>query len=112
MEMAPALGYIRTDISGVRQRWEETQMRSLAKRLGYNLTKTVALSKATDDPVGLLLGQIARSKAEAVFVPALAHLAGDHERVISRADVIVSADEVYARWPPLARLLNGETDPR
>jgi hypothetical protein len=35
MRMIPtAIGYVRKDISGTRQQWDETQVRSLARRLG------------------------------------------------------------------------------
>ncbi|MER7454481.1 MULTISPECIES: hypothetical protein [Nocardia] len=71
----------------------------MAKRLGYDLCKTIALSAKTDDPVGLLLDQVERSQAEAVIVPGRVHLDGHIERVMRRADVIFDADDVEARWP-------------
>lgn len=94
-----AIGFLRTDIAGSHQKWLETTMRSLAKRLGYDLCKTIALSAKTDDPVGLLLDQVERSQAEAVIVPGRVHLDGHIERVMRRADVIFDADDVEARWP-------------
>ncbi|MBF6079055.1 hypothetical protein [Nocardia beijingensis] len=94
-----AIGFLRTDIAGSHQKWLETTMRSLAKRLGYDLCKTIALSAKTDDPVGLLLDQIERTRAEAVIVPGRVHLDGHIERVMRRADVIFDVDDVEARWP-------------
>ncbi len=94
-----AIGYLRTDIAGPHQKWLETMMRSLAKRLGYDLCKTIALSVRTDDPIGLLLDQVERTQAEAVFVPGRAHLDGHIEQVMRRADVIFDAEDVEARWP-------------
>jgi hypothetical protein len=94
-----AIGFLRTDIAGSHQKWMETTMRSLAKRLGYELCKTIALSAKTDDPIGLLLDQIERTRAEAVIVPGRAHLDGHIERVMRRADVVFDVDDVEARWP-------------
>lgn len=94
-----AIGFLRTDIAASQQKWLETTMRSLAKRLGYDLCKTIALSAKTEDPVGLLLDQIERTGAEAVIVPGRAHLDGHIERVMRRADVVFDVDDVEARWP-------------
>lgn len=104
MEKAPAIAYLRTDISEIRRRWDETRMRGLSQRLGYDLCRVVALSAASRDRIDRLLDHIAMENAEAVFVPHLAHLDGEHVRVVARADVIVDAEEVYARWPSIAFL--------
>lgn len=101
-EPAPAIAYLRTDISGNRQTWHEIQMRSLAKRLGYNLRLTVALSSMTDDPINEMLHAAEHKRAEAIFVPSAAHLHAHLERVESYIDAIVSPEEVYARWPSVA----------
>lgn len=101
-EPAPAIAYLRTDISGTRQTWHEIQMRSLAIRLGYNLRLTVALSDMTDDPISEMLNTAEHKRAEAVFVPSAEHVHGHLERVKSHFDVIVSPEEVYARWSSVA----------
>lgn len=101
MEKAPAIAYLRTDLSGARQYWDERRMRCLSERLGYFLCKTLVLCAATHSRIDRLLGQIATEHAEAVFVPHLDHLEGEHMRVVARADVIVDAQEVYARWPSI-----------
>ncbi|MFF0543053.1 hypothetical protein ACWEVD_24655 [Nocardia thailandica] len=72
----PAIGYLRRDISGVTQPWDETQIRSLAEKLGYRFTKTVVFSERTTDPIGRLREVVATVGAEAVVVPNLAHLGG------------------------------------
>ncbi|WP_454195314.1 hypothetical protein [Nocardia sp. Marseille-Q1738] len=99
-----AIGFLRTDIAAPHEKWLETQMRSLAKRLGYDLCKTIALSAKTADPVGLLLDQIERTHAEAVIVPGRVHLDGHIGQVMRRADVIFDVDDVEARWPLMAAI--------
>lgn len=109
-ERALALAYLRTDISGIRQTWEEIQMRSLAARLGYNLRKTITFSAATEDRIERLLRELERHNAEAVFVPSLDHLEGEVELIKARVDIIVDAVDVEARWPSVADLFCGSDD--
>ncbi|NUS91078.1 MAG: hypothetical protein HOQ36_01505 [Nocardia sp.] len=104
MEKAPAIAYLRTDVSGARQHRDECRMRGLSERLGYLLGKTLVLCAASHSRIDRLLALIAMERAEAVFVPHLDHLEGDHLRVVPYADVIVAADEVYARWPSITSL--------
>ncbi|MFC4125365.1 hypothetical protein [Nocardia rhizosphaerae] len=94
----PAIGYLRRDISGVAQSWDETQIRSLAERLGYRFTKTVVFSDRTTDPIGRLLDVVGTTEAAAVVTPDLGHL-GDHaEVVLAACDVItVSPETTHAR---------------
>ncbi|WP_330228619.1 hypothetical protein OHA40_21135 [Nocardia sp. NBC_00508] len=94
-----AIGFLRTDIAGPHQKWLETTIRSLAKRLGYDLCKTIALSAQTADPISLLLDQVERTHAEAIIVPGRVHLDGHIKRVVQRVDVIFDVDDVEARWP-------------
>lgn len=99
-----ALGYLRSDISGVAQVWDETQIRSLAKRLGYELCKTVVFGKDTDHPASRLLNVVRRLDVDAVIAPSLDHLDGTAEPVVRTCDVItVSPESTYARWalPPI-----------
>lgn len=97
----PAIGYLRRDVSGVRQQWDENQIRSAARRLGYNLRKIIALTSSVHD-VGLRLGNIAGAVgAEAVFVPNVAHFEFGvvPTTLVEVADVItVDPDRTYARW--------------
>ncbi|MET8874207.1 hypothetical protein [Nocardia sp. NPDC004604] len=71
-----AIGYLRTDISGISQTWDEIQIRSLAKRYGYDLAKTVAFSAQTDHPLSRLLNVVRRLDVDAVITPNLEHLGG------------------------------------
>lgn len=107
----PAIGYLRTDISGVHQKWDETQMRGLAKRLGFNLCKTVAFSAATRGPIEKLLEVVESRQVEAVFVPHVGHLGDDLERVAARVEVIVNAEETYGPPPSLAGAFSDEDPP-
>lgn len=100
MRKPKALGYVRKDVSGVRQRWDEAQVRSLAHRFGYFLHKTVAFGSYVDDPVGELMCVIKRADAEAVFVPNLEHFDGCVPRsLVAVADVVTVVPRyTYARW--------------
>ncbi|MEU7768402.1 hypothetical protein AB0B25_25280 [Nocardia sp. NPDC049190] len=69
----PALGYLRKDVSGVSQAWDEAQIRSLAKRLGYELAKTVTFGAGTDGPVGRLVDVVRDLDVDAVISPGLRH---------------------------------------
>lgn len=97
-----ALGYLRKDVSRQQQRWDEAQIRSLAKRLGYNLCKTIVSSERTDAPIQLLMAVVAQLDAEAVIVPGADHF--DDRTVpaelVEITDVItVKPEHTYARWP-------------
>ncbi|MFE3541786.1 hypothetical protein ACFXK0_02305 [Nocardia sp. NPDC059177] len=98
----PAIGYLRRDISGVAQSWDETQIRSLAERLGYRFTKTVVFSERTVDPIRRLLEVVGTVEAAAVVTPSLAHL--DHDvpdRLLAACDVVtVSPEMTHARTLP------------
>ena len=71
------IGYVRSDISGSNQRADEEQLRSLAKRRGYNLRKTIVFGSQTDDPerrLGVVLSRM--QSVEVVLVPNVAHFDG------------------------------------
>ncbi|WP_405485131.1 hypothetical protein [Nocardia sp. NBC_00511] len=102
------LGYLRTDVSGVAQLWDETRIRRLAERLGYDLAEVVVFDPSSGrPPLARLKAQANRLDAEAVIVPSPGHFAdgeipGD---LVQRLDVItVSPEETHARRPmPLLR---------
>ncbi|GGK46061.1 hypothetical protein [Nocardia camponoti] len=98
----PAIGYLRRDISGVAQSWDETQIRSLAERLGYRFTKTVVFSNRTENPLGRLIDVVATSEAVAVVVPNLAHLGDDvPDSLLAVCEIVtVSPETTYARTLP------------
>lgn len=89
----PALGYLRADLSGIRQPWHEIRMRHLAPRLGYNLSKTIVFTAATDNRIERLLAQIERHGARAVFVPDPAHLEEGLEVIRARVGVVVDLEQ-------------------
>ncbi|WP_040748552.1 hypothetical protein [Nocardia transvalensis] len=95
-----AIGYVRQDVSGARQQWDEIQMRSLARRLGYNLRKTIVFGPNTHDPVGRLRDVVGRLGVDAVIVPGVAHFDGllpiDLLGVVDL--VTVAPEERFARW--------------
>ncbi|WP_405165203.1 hypothetical protein OG203_08880 [Nocardia sp. NBC_01499] len=93
-----AIGYLRRDVSGISQPWHETQIRSLAKRLGYELAKTVVFGPDIDDPVDRLLKVVRTVEAEAV-VPSAEHFGSEvPDRVVRACDVItLSPHYTYAR---------------
>ncbi|WP_227982144.1 hypothetical protein [Nocardia spumae] len=96
-----ALGFLRKDVSRQRQRWDETQVRHVARRLGYELSKTITFSHLTRDPVRQLLDTVVRFDADAVVVPSVEHFA-DHiipAELVAITDVITVAPEhIYAHW--------------
>ncbi|MFE3280960.1 hypothetical protein [Nocardia sp. NPDC059239] len=96
-----AIGYLRTDVSGARQQWDENRIRSVAKRLGYNLRKTVTFSAHTDKPVYRLNVILERlGGIEAVFVPSVDHFGGEiPPELVQFVDVVtVDPENMYARW--------------
>ncbi|WP_405166297.1 hypothetical protein OG203_15135 [Nocardia sp. NBC_01499] len=96
-----AIGYLRKDIAGIAQGWNETQIRNLAKRLGYNLTKTVVFGASTEHPLTDLIAAARRARADAVIVPNATHF-DDNEipcELTRVVDVVtVSPEQTYARW--------------
>ncbi|MFI6172101.1 hypothetical protein ACIBCN_35360 [Nocardia sp. NPDC051052] len=104
-----AIGYLRRDVSGFSQPWHETQIRSLARRLGYDLAKIVVFGPDTDGPVDRLLNVVRSVGAEAVVVPGAEHFGGKvPEGVVRVCDVItVSPQYTYARSYALPFLEDG-----
>lgn len=99
MPKPTAIGYLRRDISGAQQLWDETQIRSVARRLGYELAKTVVFDARTEQRASRLQVVLEGAAAEAVITPGLAHLDGDPEQLVRLCDVItVSPENTYARW--------------
>lgn len=104
LEIPTAIGYLRSDISGVRQSWDEIRIRSLAARLGYTLAKTVVFGPYAEQPVQRLINVVRSVDAEAVIAPSIEHLGGRvPEVLLAVADVITTdPQETFARWiiPP------------
>ncbi|WP_297628961.1 hypothetical protein [Nocardia sp.] len=103
MRLRPtALGYLRTDVSGVEQLWDEAQIRRLAGRLGYDFSGMIVYDPRTErPPLARLKAQATRLDAEAVITPGPAHFECGKvpESLIEHLDVItVSPEATYARW--------------
>ncbi|MEV0295695.1 hypothetical protein [Nocardia sp. NPDC050710] len=79
-----AIGYLRKDVSGASQQWDEIQIRSRAKTLGYSLAKTVTFSATTDDPEMRLRNVVQALDADAVIAPSLAHFDGEVPETLVR----------------------------
>ncbi|WP_051175524.1 hypothetical protein [Nocardia exalbida] len=97
-----AIGYLRRDVSGVSQTWDEIQIRSVAMRFGYELAKTVVFGPETDSPLSRLLNVIRRTDVDAVIAPGLKHFGFEvPSELVEVADVVtVNPQRTYARWAP------------
>ncbi|MFJ4654670.1 hypothetical protein ACIP5Y_25645 [Nocardia sp. NPDC088792] len=102
-----ALGYLRTDMSGTGQLWDESQVRKLAARLGYDFSGMILYDpRSGRPPLARLKAQATRLSAEAVVVPGPEHFENGQipGSLVRQLDVItVHPEETYARraMPPL-----------
>ncbi|BDU09156.1 hypothetical protein IU440_11780 [Nocardia cyriacigeorgica] len=97
---APAVGYVRTDLSGAAAEFDRAQIIIRAARLGYVLIGDVLEhTAATAHRTEHLLAVIYTHRAEAVIVPTLAHLdKATFDLVLPGADIITTQPyETYAR---------------
>jgi len=85
-----AIGYLRSDVSGTRQTWDEIQIRSLAGRLGYTLAKTVTCNGRMDDPMARLITTVHKTDADVVITPDVNHLGGTIPRALDRAAAVIT----------------------
>ncbi|GAB2546108.1 hypothetical protein [Nocardia heshunensis] len=102
-----ALGYLRTDVSGVGQLWDESEIRRLAARYGYDLAEIVVYDPISGrPPFARLKAQATRLDAEAVFVPSLQHFENGEApgSLVQRLDVVtVHPESTYSpRTAPLS----------
>ncbi|MEV6072024.1 hypothetical protein AB0L82_36260 [Nocardia sp. NPDC052001] len=111
-----AVGYLRTDISGMARLWDQTQIRRLATRLGYDFADLVIFDpRFGRPPLARLKAQVTRLDAEAVIVPSPKHFPGGEvpATLVQQLDVItVDPEETYARraMPPLRDLPAAKLD--
>ncbi|UGT40177.1 hypothetical protein LTV02_29705 [Nocardia yamanashiensis] len=102
------LGYLRTDVSGIGQLWDEHQIRGLAGRFGYDLAEIVVYDPNSGRaPLARLKALATRLEAEAVIVPGPGHFVDGRipGSLVQRLDVItVNPEETYARRaePPVS----------
>ncbi|MFC4128467.1 hypothetical protein [Nocardia rhizosphaerae] len=97
-----ALGYLRTDISGVGQVWDEERMRFAAEEQGYDLRKTIAFGPTVFDPIGRLAAIAAELGVDAVLSPSAAHLGAVVPDLLRGICAIVVVDPLvtYPRFDP------------
>ncbi|MFC9993269.1 hypothetical protein [Nocardia sp. NPDC127526] len=98
---ATCLGYLRTDVSGIGQLWDESQMRQRAAQLGYDFAGVVVYDPASGrPPLARLKAQVNRLDAEAVIVPGPEHFEGGRVpgALVEQVDVVtLHPEETYAR---------------
>ncbi|GAB2442780.1 hypothetical protein GCM10027262_58940 [Nocardia tengchongensis] len=92
-------------MSGAQQQWDEAQIQHLARRLGYDLCKTLVFGPETDRPLIRVRTLVSHMEADAVIIPSLAHFDGHiPDDIVQVADIItVNPENTYARWaiPPV-----------
>ncbi|MET8428703.1 hypothetical protein [Nocardia sp. NPDC004860] len=102
MTTSRAIGYLQQEISGTHEEWDKAQIRRLAERFGYDLTKILAFGPEVDRPIHRVRVAVDRTGAEAVFTPSAEHFDGGEvpADLMQVADVITVNDErTYARYP-------------
>ncbi|MEU1210850.1 hypothetical protein [Nocardia sp. NPDC005825] len=72
-KLPSAIGFLRSDISGLNQVQDELRIRSAAKRTGYDLRKTIVFTERTENRLRRLCVAIDRLGVQAVIVPSAAH---------------------------------------
>ncbi|UFS99684.1 hypothetical protein [Nocardia huaxiensis] len=97
------LGYLRTDVSGVAQLWDQAEIRRLASRLGYDFADMVIFDpKFARPPLARPKAQATRLDAEAVIVPSAAHFEGGEipSALMARLYVITVSPEEHFTGEP------------
>lgn len=95
-----AIGFLRSDVSGIRQIWDETQIRSVAKRLGYDLCKILVFGPDSERQMARLKATITQLDAESVIVPGVEHFqAGQVPATLVRTVDVITVDplKTFAR---------------
>ncbi len=85
-----AVGYLRRDISGESQDWDEIQIRTRARGLGVELSKTIVFSIYTDRRIQRLIDAMNAAGATCVICPGVEHLDG-HQAQLEAAGYTVIA---------------------
>lgn len=96
-----AIGWLRSDVSGIRQQWDEARIRLLAHKLGYDLRRTVVFGPRTDRTVLRLRVLVSRLELDAVIVPSVEHFDGGEvpAELVEVTDIItVTPENTYARY--------------
>ncbi|GAB4588211.1 hypothetical protein [Nocardia sp. IFM 10818] len=97
-----AVGFLRSDVSGLNQPRDELRILAAARRTGYDLRKTIVFSEHTEDRMRRLRVAIARLGVNAVIVPSTEHFDDRTipEELLEVAAVItVSPGSAWCRTP-------------
>lgn|GEM_PF-5741054 len=86
-----AVVYLRKDLSPCWQ-WHETQCKSLARRYGYTVDRTIWFTGRDRARMSRLLHECQRHRCEAVFVPSLDHLDPDATLLLSNGLQITTVE--------------------
>ncbi|QDP83998.1 hypothetical protein FOH10_34400 [Nocardia otitidiscaviarum] len=111
-----AIGYLRTDVSGIARFHDESQIRTLATRLGYDFADMIVYDpKFGRPPLARLKAQATRLAAEAVIVPGPEHFESGRvpPSLVEKLDVItVTPETTYTRrtTPPSPELPQGRAN--
>lgn len=106
VDPAIAVVYIRSDLSGHARQLDESRLRRLAIRFGYDVCEVLLVDGTRSQRLVYLEDGIRAHGAEAVFVPTVEHLDGQLGRIVAQADVIEQSGETYARWSPIVEILD------
>ncbi|WP_067530988.1 hypothetical protein [Nocardia crassostreae] len=96
-----ALGYLRTDVSGIGQLWDEERIRRIAERSGYDFCGMVVYDPRTGKPPLAWLRALAnRLDVTAVIAPGPDHFVGGRipDALMARVEVITVGSHYLAGY--------------
>lgn len=97
---APALGYLRLDVSVTADEQHRAAIKHLASKWQYTILWIMLADEYTENPVDVLLNSVRLYRAVAVFVPSARHFEGCTipTKLVAECNVITVADkQTYAR---------------
>ncbi len=97
---APALGFLRLDVSVSADEQHRAAIKQLASEWDYTILWILMADEFTENPVDVLINSVRLYRAEAVFVPSARHFEGSTIPIDLRTEcsVITVADkQTYAR---------------
>ncbi|MFD0364925.1 hypothetical protein ACFQZZ_26100 [Nocardia sp. GCM10030253] len=91
-----AIGFLRRDISGIRQERHEMEIRSRARELGYDMARMVMLGPSAD-AIDRLIAMLNRLNAAAVIAPSVEHVVDARDKLCAVCDLVIVTPQ--QRWP-------------
>ncbi|MFQ6395409.1 hypothetical protein ACLMAJ_18320 [Nocardia sp. KC 131] len=91
-----AIGFLRRDVSGIRQGRHEMEIRSRARELGYDLARMVTLGPSTD-AIDRLIAMLHRLNAAAVIAPSAEHVIDARDKLCAVCDLLTVTPQ--QTWP-------------